>query len=74
MEAPIEHVYLTKVETAAYLRVSLRTIDSLISKGLLQAYRPLCQQLIRRTDIDAFVERYPEPVQQGQAVNEKDAS
>lgn len=51
--------YLTKLEAAVYLRISPRTIDGLISRADLRAYRLGRKVLLKREDLDAFIEKYP---------------
>ncbi|HEY7119678.1 MAG TPA: helix-turn-helix domain-containing protein [Tepidisphaeraceae bacterium] len=46
---------LTKREAAAYLRVSERTVETLIAKGALASFTIGTLVRIRRTDIEAFV-------------------
>ena len=48
---------LTRKEAAGYLRMSLRTFDSLVAEGRLPKYR-VSRQLVRfrREDLDSYVE------------------
>ena len=49
--------YLTRRESAEYLRISLRTFHDLVSKGLLRKYRVSRGRIVfRRSDLDAYVE------------------
>lgn len=48
---------LTKKEAAERLTVSLRTLDGLISRGALPAYRPSPNTVrIKEEDLDAYLE------------------
>ncbi len=57
--------FLSKREAAEYLSLSARSIDNLLAKGELPAFRPPIgtehgrKLLFRRCDLDAWVERYP---------------
>jgi excisionase family DNA binding protein len=58
--ASVEQHYYTKIEAAQYLRRSPRTIDSLLARGELKAYRPGARKLLfAREELDAYVKRYP---------------
>ena len=49
--------YLTRKESAEYLRISLRTFDDLVSKGLLPKFRVSKGRIVfRRKDLDDYVE------------------
>jgi excisionase family DNA binding protein len=62
--------YLTKEEASAYLRCSLRSIDSLLARGELKAYRPSRRLLFKREDLDAFVQRRPAYAEVARALEE----
>ncbi len=48
---------LTKKEASAYLRVTTRTVDRLVSAGRLRAYKlTVGLWRVRRSDLDAFLE------------------
>ena len=48
---------LTKQEAAERLTVSLRTLDGLISRGALPAYRPSPNTVrIKESDLEAYLE------------------
>jgi len=50
--------YLTRRESAEYLRVSLRTFDDLVSRNLFPKFRVSRGRVVfRRTDLDAYVTR-----------------
>jgi excisionase family DNA binding protein len=51
----LEKRYLTKAEAAAYLRLSLRSIDNLLARKELVAYRIARKLLFTREDLDALV-------------------
>lgn len=53
---PMERTLLTKRETAAELRCSVRTVERMISAGRLAAVELGGQLRVRRVDLDAFVE------------------
>ena len=49
--------YLTRRESADYLRISLRTFDGLVSKGFLPKFRVSKGRVVFRcTDLDAYVQ------------------
>lgn len=50
--------YLSKSEAAAYLRLSLRSIDNLVARGELVAYKPVKKLLFRRNDLDRWVQSH----------------
>jgi excisionase family DNA binding protein len=64
MEAQRTDGYLTKQAAAHYLSVSTRTIENLIARGELPAFKPTIngtrsrKVLFRRTDLDAWIERF----------------
>lgn len=62
-----EKVYFTKQEAAEYTRFSARTIESLLARGELKAFRPGRKLLFRRTDLDAFIQQYPVNVLAGES-------
>ena len=47
----------TKSETAEYLRVSIRTVENFISRGLLRKSCALRRVLIRSEDVETFLSR-----------------
>jgi excisionase family DNA binding protein len=53
----IETPYMTRNEAAAYLRVSVRTLDSRIKEGRVQAYRIGHSVLLLQKDLDEYVQR-----------------
>jgi len=50
--------FFSKQQTAAYLSLSVRTIDNLIARGELTAFRVTRKLLFRKRDLDALVERH----------------
>ena len=57
MASPIGDAFLTRIETAAFLRVSPVTIYRLVERGLLPAYHICRRLLFKPSDIIAFAER-----------------
>ena len=48
--------WMTRKEAAEHLRVSLRTFDGLVSKGLFPRYRASANRIvISREDLDSYV-------------------
>jgi excisionase family DNA binding protein len=54
----LERTYLTKAESAAYIRRSVRFVDYLVAHGELRPFRPGRKLLFLRSDLDAYVQRY----------------
>jgi excisionase family DNA binding protein len=50
--------YYVKKEAAAYLRSCIRTVDNLVAKGELPAFKVARKVLFRKRDLDALVERH----------------
>lgn len=56
MTEPIEKIYTLK-EVADILRVSIRTIYRMIKSGELDAFRVRDEYRIRKSTVEAFIER-----------------
>jgi excisionase family DNA binding protein len=54
----IKQFYLTKRETAAYMRCSLRSVDSRLAHGELRAFRVGRKLLFLRGDLDNYIQRH----------------
>ena len=54
----VESIYLTKAETAVYLRLSPRSVDTLVAQGKLRAFRPGKKVLFPRSDLDSYVQSH----------------
>ena len=50
--------FLAKKEAAAYLSLSPRTLDNLVARGDLPAFKVTRKVLFRRRDLDALAERH----------------
>ena len=57
--------FLSKRQAAEYLSLSLRSLDYLVTRGALPAFKPPIagqrgyKMLFKRTDLNSYVERYP---------------
>lgn len=56
MASPIGDAFLTRAETAAFLRVSPITIYRLVERGILPAYHICRRLLFKHDDVIAFAE------------------
>jgi excisionase family DNA binding protein len=50
--------YFSKKEASEYLRLSPRTLDALIARGELIAFKVTRKLLFRKRDLDLLVERH----------------
>ena len=50
--------FLSKQQAAAYLSLSVRTIDNLMARGELAAFRITRRVLFRKRDLDLLAERH----------------
>ena len=61
------HDYLTRIEAADYLRLSVSQVDTLAREGKLQrakfGERPRARVLYRRGDLDAYFDAHIEAAQ-----------